>query len=282
MINSYLTLPHIDPIIFSIGPLDLRWYGLMYLIGFAAAYYLAGLRLARTNWSKDQLSDLLFWGFLGVILGGRIGYVFFYQFEMFLADPLYLFKIWAGGMSFHGGLLGVIVALWWFARKSNSALLAVGDFIAPLVPIGLGAGRIGNFINAELWGRTTDVSWGIIFPGAGSVPRHASQLYEFALEGLVLFVMLWLYSNKPRPMGAVSGLFLAAYGSFRFFVEYFRQPDAHIGLYNGFISQGQILSLPMVIGGIGLMLWAYKKGRFAQAAPVTAPVKTKRTKKSKA
>ena len=281
MINSHLTLPPIDPIIFSIGPLDLRWYGLMYLIGFAAAYYLAGLRLARTSWSKDQLSDLLFWGFLGVILGGRIGYVFFYQFEMFLADPLYLFRIWAGGMSFHGGLLGVIVALWWFARKSNSALLTVGDFIAPLVPIGLGAGRIGNFINAELWGRTTDVSWGIIFPGAGSVPRHASQLYEFALEGLVLFVMLWLYSNKPRPMGAVSGLFLAAYGSFRFFVEYFRQPDAHIGLYNGFISQGQILSLPMVIGGIGLMLWAYKKGQFAQTAPVTSPVKTKRTKKSK-
>jgi phosphatidylglycerol:prolipoprotein diacylglycerol transferase len=279
MINSHITLPHIDPIIVSIGPLDLRWYGLMYLIGFAAAYWLAGVRLARTTWNKEQLSDLLFLGFLGVILGGRFGYVMFYQFEMFLAEPLYLFKIWAGGMSFHGGLLGVIAAAWWFARKSNSALLAVGDFIAPLVPIGLGAGRIGNFINAELWGRTTDVSWGIIFPGAGSVARHASQLYEFALEGVVLFIMLWLYSNKPRPMGAVSGMFLAGYGSFRFFVEYFREPDAHIGLYSGFISQGQILSLPMIIGGIGLMLWAYKKGKFAETAHVKAPVKTKGSKK---
>jgi phosphatidylglycerol:prolipoprotein diacylglycerol transferase len=281
MINSHLTLPHIDPIIVSIGPLDLRWYGLMYLIGFAAAYWLAGVRLARTAWNKEQLSDLLFWGFLGVILGGRIGYVLFYQFEMFLGDPLYLFKIWTGGMSFHGGLLGVIAALWWFARKSNSAFLAVGDFIAPLVPIGLGAGRVGNFINAELWGRTTEVSWGIIFPGAGSVARHASQLYEFALEGVVLFIILWLYSSKPRPMGAVSGLFLAGYGSFRFFVEYFREPDAHIGLYSGFISQGQILSLPMIIGGIGLILWAYKKGEFAQPVSVKAAVKAKSSKKQK-
>lgn len=274
MTDSHFTLPHIDPIIVSLGPLDLRWYGLMYLIGFAAAFWLAGIRLSRTNWSKEQLSDLLFWGFLGVILGGRIGYVFFYQFELFLAEPLYLFKIWAGGMSFHGGLIGVITALWWFARKSNSGFLTVGDFIAPLVPIGLGAGRLGNFINAELWGRTTDVSWGIIFPGAGNVARHPSQLYEFALEGVVLFFLLWLYSSKPRPTGAVSGLFLAGYGSFRFFVEYFREPDEHIGLYSGIISQGQILSLPMIIGGIALIIYAYKKGNKHE------PIKTRKVKRS--
>jgi phosphatidylglycerol:prolipoprotein diacylglycerol transferase len=279
MTDNHFTLPYIDPIIVSIGPLDLRWYGLMYLIGFAAAYWLAGIRLSRTNWSKEQLSDLLFLGFLGVILGGRIGYVFFYQFELFLAEPLYLFKIWAGGMSFHGGLIGVIAALWWFARKSSTGILSVGDFIAPLVPIGLGAGRIGNFINAELWGRTTDVSWGVIFPGAGAIARHPSQLYEFVLEGVVLFLILWLYSSKPRPTGAVSGLFLAGYGSFRFFVEYFREPDEHIGLYSGIISQGQILSLPMIIGGIVLIIFAYKKG--VDEVP-TKTLKAKRANKSKA
>ena len=265
MLTSHITIPQIDPIIFSIGPLSLRWYGLMYLIGFAAAFWLAGLRLSRTNWSKEQLSDLLFWGFLGVILGGRIGYVFFYQFELFLSDPLYLFKIWAGGMSFHGGLLGVLAALWWFSKKVKCTFLEVGDFIAPLVPIGLGAGRIGNFINGELWGRTTDVSWGVIFPGAGPMPRHPSQLYEFALEGIVLFAILWVFSRKPRPVGAVSGLFLLAYGSFRFLVEFFRQPDQHIGLYDGLfsqgISQGQILSLPMIIGGFIMLVWALRRGK---------------------
>lgn len=268
MVSSYFTFPQIDPIIFSIGPLSLRWYGLMYLVGFAAAFWLAGVRLSRTNWTKEQLSDLLFWGFLGVILGGRVGYVLFYQFELFLDDPLYLFKIWTGGMSFHGGLLGVIAALWWFSRKAKCTFLQVGDFIAPLVPIGLGAGRIGNFINAELWGRTTDVSWGVIFPGAGPLPRHPSQLYEFALEGVVLFLILWLYSRKPRPIGAVSGLFLLGYGSFRFFVEFFREPDQHIGLYEGAfslgISQGQILSTPMILGGIALMVWALKRNKLAE------------------
>lgn len=267
MLTSHITFPQIDPIIFSIGPISLRWYGLMYLIGFAAAFWLAGVRLSRTNWSKEQLSDLLFWGFLGVILGGRIGYVLFYQFELFLSDPLYLFKIWTGGMSFHGGLLGVLTALWWFSKKAKCTFLEVGDFIAPLVPIGLGAGRIGNFLNGELWGRTTDVSWGIIFPGAGPMPRHPSQLYEFALEGVALFAILWLFSRKPRPVGAVSGLFLLAYGSFRFLVEFFRQPDQHIGLYGGFlsqgISQGQILSLPMIIGGLILLVWAIRKGNIS-------------------
>lgn len=261
MEQSFITFPSIDPIIFSIGPISLRWYGFMYLLGFAATWWLAGRRLAQTPWNKDQLSDLLFYGFLGVILGGRVGYVLFYQFDLFLAEPLYLFKIWTGGMSFHGGLLGVLAAFWWFARSTKSSFLVVGDFIAPMVPIGLGAGRLGNFINAELWGRTTDVPWGVLFPNAGPEPRHPSQLYEFFLEGVVLFAILWLFSAKPRPVGAVGGVFLAGYGTFRFIVEFFREPDAHIGLHGGFISQGQILSLPMILGGIALVVLAYRSGK---------------------
>jgi len=257
--NSFLVFPNIDPIIFSLGPLHVRWYGLMYLVGFVAAYLLAHKRLENTDWSKEQLSDLLFWSFVGVILGGRIGYVLFYQFELFLAEPTYLFKIWAGGMSFHGGLIGVLVAMYWRARKMNSTFLQVGDFVAPLVPIGLGAGRIGNFLNAELWGRTTDVPWAIIFPNAGNVPRHPSQLYEFALEGVLLFIILWLYSAKPRPTGAVSGLFLLGYGAFRFFVEFFREPDAHLGLYDIGLSQGQMLCIPMIALGLWLMVRAYRQ-----------------------
>lgn len=260
MADSYITFPNIDPIIFSIGPVSLRWYGLMYLIGFVAAYWLANKRLDRTDWTKEQLSDLLFFGFLGVIVGGRFGYVLFYQFDLFLSDPLYLFKIWTGGMSFHGGLLGVILALVWFARKQKTRLLQVGDFVAPLVPIGLGAGRVGNFINAELWGRTTDVPWAVIFPNAGPEPRHPSQLYEFALEGVLLFIILWWYSRVPRPVGAVSGLFLAGYGAFRFIVEYFRQPDAHLeNIYGGLLSQGQMLSLPMFLIGVLMIVISYKK-----------------------
>ncbi len=256
--SSYLVFPSIDPVIFSLGPLSVRWYGLMYLVGFIAAYLLAHKRLENTSWSKEQLSDLLFWGFVGVIVGGRLGYVLFYQFGMFLENPLYLFKIWSGGMSFHGGLLGVIAALYWQSKRMQARFLEVGDFVAPLVPIGLGAGRIGNFLNAELWGRTTDVPWAIIFPGAGGAPRHPSQLYEFALEGVVLFVILWLYSAKPRPVGAVSGLFLLGYGSFRFIVEYFREPDAHIGLYQMGLSQGQLLCLPMIALGLWLLVRAYR------------------------
>ncbi len=266
MSDTHYTLPVIDPAIFELGFLSPKWYGMMYLVGFVAAWFLANKRLARTGWSKEQLSDLLFWGFLGVILGGRIGYVFFYQFELFLQDPIYLFKINEGGMSFHGGLLGVLIALWLTARKLKVPFLVVGDFVAPLVPIGLGAGRIGNFINAELWGRQSDVPWAIIFPGAGPLPRHPSQLYEFALEGVALFVILWWFSKRPRPIGAVSGVFLLGYGSFRFFVEYFREPDAHLqDLFLDLFSRGQLLSAPMIIGGLLLILWAYRHGKIAQA-----------------
>lgn len=262
MSNNYITFPEIDPIIFSLFGLDVRWYGMMYLIGFAAAFWLANKRLSTIPWNKDELSDLLFYGFLGVILGGRVGYVLFYQFDIFLADPLYLFKIWTGGMSFHGGLLGVIAALYWFARSKQTSLLVVGDFVAPLVPIGLGAGRIGNFINSELWGRVTDVPWAVVFPNAGPLPRHPSQLYEFFLEGLVLFIMLWWFSSKRPPVGAVSGMFLAGYGLFRFIVEYFRQPDAHLdGIYGGLLSQGQMLSAPMFLIGVVMMYRAYKNNK---------------------
>ncbi|WP_341503046.1 prolipoprotein diacylglyceryl transferase [Gallaecimonas sp. GXIMD4217] len=257
-----IIFPDIDPVIFSIGPLAVRWYGLMYLLGFVAAIWLANGRAARPNsgWSKDDVSDLLFYGFLGVILGGRIGYVLFYHFDLFLANPLYLLRIDQGGMSFHGGLLGVILAMAWFGRKSRRSFLTIADFVAPLVPVGLGFGRIGNFINGELWGRTTDLPWGIVFPTGGPLPRHPSQLYEALLEGLVLFMVLWWFSAKPRPRGAVGGLFLIGYGGFRSLVEFVREPDAHLGLLGGVITMGQLLSLPMILGGMALMFWSYKQG----------------------
>lgn len=256
--QSYWVFEAIDPVIFSIGPLAVRWYGLMYLVGFVAAFYLAKSRMKRVGWNEDDIGDLLFWGFIGVVAGGRVGYVLFYQFSSFLADPLYLFKIWTGGMSFHGGLIGVLVALWLFARKKTISFLTVGDFVAPIVPLGLAAGRIGNFINGELWGRVTDVPWAIVFPAAGPEPRHPSQLYQFALEGLALFVLVWLFSRQPRPTGAVGGLFLAGYGVFRFIVEFARQPDAHLGLNTLGLSQGQMLSIPMILLGLGLIVYAYK------------------------
>ncbi|MGF1725953.1 prolipoprotein diacylglyceryl transferase [Photobacterium nomapromontoriensis] len=257
---GYLTFPSIDPILVEIGPLAIRWYGMMYLIGFMFAMWLANRRADKpgSGWTRDQVSDLLFAGFLGVVLGGRIGYVLFYNFDLFLDNPLYLFKVWTGGMSFHGGLIGVITAMFWYAHKHNRTFFNVADFIAPLVPFGLGMGRLGNFINGELWGRTTDVPWAMIFPTGGPLPRHPSQLYEFFLEGVVLLIILNVFIRKPRPVGAVSGLFLFGYGSFRFIVEYFRQPDAQLGLFGGWISMGQILSLPMVVAGLLIMLWAYK------------------------
>jgi phosphatidylglycerol:prolipoprotein diacylglycerol transferase len=263
-----LEFPQIDPVIFSIGPLSVRWYGLMYLIGFAFAMWWANRQATKPNsgWNKEEVSDLLFYGMLGVILGGRVGYVLFYQFSYFLENPLYLFRIDQGGMSFHGGTLGVITAICIFAWTRKKQLLAVGDFVAPLVPVGLLAGRIGNFINGELWGRTTDVPWAVVFPSGGPLARHPSQLYEAFFEGLVLFIILYVFTKKPRPAGSVGGLFLLGYGVFRFAIEYFREPDAHLGLFGGFISMGQILSLPMIIAGLGLILWAYKKPQASAAS----------------
>ncbi|WP_421229749.1 prolipoprotein diacylglyceryl transferase [Aeromonas jandaei] len=259
--DGYWVFSQIDPVAFSLGPLSVRWYGLMYLIGFAFAMWLAGRRADAPNsgWTRNEVSDLLFYGFLGVILGGRVGYVLFYNFDLFLADPTYLFKIWTGGMSFHGGLIGVITAMIWFAHKTKRHFFTVADFVAPLIPFGLGVGRIGNFLNGELWGRITDVPWAIIFPEAGPEPRHPSQLYQFALEGVVLFIILNLFWRKNPPRGAISGMFLLFYGLFRFLVEFVRQPDSQLGLYFNEISMGQILSTPMIFIG-ALMIWvAYKR-----------------------
>ncbi|NMP14864.1 prolipoprotein diacylglyceryl transferase [Thalassotalea sp. Y01] len=258
MTFAAIQFPQIDPIIFSVGPVALRWYGLMYLIGFIFAMVYANKAADKSNgvWSRDQVSDLLFYGFLGVIVGGRVGYVLFYNFDYFLSDPLYLFKIWTGGMSFHGGLLGVLTAILLFARKEKKSFLQVGDFVAPLVPFGLGAGRVGNFINAELWGRETDVSWAMVFPSDPlGLARHPSQLYEFFLEGVVLFFMVYFVNKHTKATGVAGGTFLAGYGAFRFIVEFFREPDAHLGFIFSFISMGQILSLPMVIGGLALIIW---------------------------
>jgi phosphatidylglycerol:prolipoprotein diacylglycerol transferase len=259
MSSSYIVFPQIDPVIFSLGPLSVRWYGLMYLIAFLMANMIANRAADKPNsgWTRDQVSDLMFFGFLGVVLGGRVGYVLFYQFGLFLDDPMYLFRIWEGGMSFHGGVLGVMTAMVYFAWRTHKNYLQLGDFVVMLLPLGLGAGRIGNFINAELWGRPTDVPWAVLFPGAGPLPRHPSQLYEFVLEGLVLFVMLLWYRAKQPPAGNVAGMFLAGYGSFRFIVEFYREPDAHLGVLSLGMSMGQWLCLPMIIAGLGLISWGY-------------------------
>lgn len=252
----------IDPIAVALGPLKIHWYGLMYLVGFASAWYLGGKRARRpgSGWTEDQVSDLIFWGAVGVVLGGRFGYVLFYNFGQFLDDPLWLFAVWEGGMSFHGGLLGVIAAIGYFSHKYQKSYFEIGDFVAPLIPIGLGAGRVGNFIGGELWGRPTDQSWGVIFPRAGDMmARHPSQLYEFALEGVVLFTLLWFYSSKPRPKMAVSALFLILYGLFRSSVEFFRQPDVQLGFVAlDWMTMGQLLSLPMVVLGGVLLVVAYR------------------------
>lgn len=259
-----LTYPNIDPVAISLGPIKVHWYGLMYLVGFLAFLWLGKRRARQGRFpvKPDDVGDMLFYGVLGVILGGRIGYVLFYNLPQFLQDPLLLFKIWQGGMSFHGGLLGVISAMWLYQRKRGWGFWRTIDFVAPMVPIGLGAGRIGNFINGELWGRVTDLPWGMVFPFAGPLPRHPSQLYQALLEGLVLFVILWGYSSKPRPVGAVSGLFLLGYGIFRFGVEFVREPDAQMGyLAFGWLTMGQLLCLPMIIMGIALLLWAHSAKR---------------------
>lgn len=246
----------IDPVAFALGPLQVRWYGLMYLFGFMAAWSLARVRIKRyqLDWSAEEVGDLIFYAALGVIVGGRFGYMLFYKPYEFWHAPWTVFKTWEGGMSFHGGLLGVLIALWFFAKKIKKSFWQVTDFVAPLVPIGLAAGRLGNFINGELWGRPTNASWGVIFPHVDMQPRHPSQLYELGFEGVFLFVLLWCYAAKPRPVGRIGALFLMAYALCRFIVEFFRAPDAHLGLIalNTF-SMGQLLSLPMFI--LGALLW---------------------------
>lgn len=260
--------PEIDPIAISIGPLDIRWYGLMYLFGFVSGFMLLNYRAKRPNsgWNTEEVSDLIFYGALGVVIGARVGYVLFYNFGAFIEDPLSLIKVWQGGMSFHGGFLGVLLAMWLYGRKIGKTMFEILDFGAPIVPIGLGAGRIGNFIGGELWGRATDVPWAMVFPHVDSLPRHPSQLYQAALEGVALFLILWLYSSKPRPRYAVSGMFALWYGIFRFGVEFVRQPDAHLGFIAfGWLTMGQILSLPMIFVGLFLLAIANKRAQKQQA-----------------
>ncbi len=254
-----LTYPDIDPIIFALGPLKIRWYGLMYVIAFLLAWWLARRR-ALNSWSvikPAQVDDLLFYGMLGVIVGGRVGYALFYGWDQLLSDPLYLFKITQGGMSFHGGLIGVMMAMLWYSRRLGVRVWGVLDFVAPIVPLGLGFGRVGNFINGELWGKPTDLPWG--FNVNGTV-LHPSMLYEAILEGLVLFLILWVFARKERPFMSVAGLFLLMYGVFRFMVEFVRVPDSHLGyLAMDWLTMGQVLTLPMIILGSTLIVLAYRK-----------------------
>lgn len=263
--------PDFDPIAVSLGPLAIRWYGLMYLAAFVAFVVLCRMRAAQrpeSGWNARMIDDVLFFGVLGVILGGRLGYVAFYKPAHFLANPAEIPMLWQGGMSFHGGFLGVLLAMLLYARSRRLQFWSVMDFIAPAVPIGLALGRLGNFINGELWGRASSLPWAMVFPQAGDgIARHPSQLYQMALEGLLLFVVLWRFAARPRPAGAVAGLFLAGYGVCRFVVEFAREPDAYLGLLSLGLSMGQWLSLPMIVGGVWLMRRAYRQPASAASPP---------------
>ena len=280
--------PQFDPVLISIGPLAIRWYALSYIVGFMLFLWLGRHRIAQGNtlFTREMLDDFLTWGILGVIIGGRLGYVLFYKFSTYIDHPLDIFKVWEGGMSFHGGFLGVLAAMWLFSRKHKISFLKTMDFVAPLVPLGLASGRIGNFINGELWGRVTDINafWAMGFPQAhyedveaaahnplwaewlqqyAMLPRHPSQLYQFALEGICLFIVLWIFSKKTRPDGQVASLFLAGYGFFRFLAEFARQPDDYLGLLTLGLSMGQWLSVPMIVLGAIGFVWFGKRGKAA-------------------
>ena len=258
--------PMPDPIAIALGPLAIRWYGLMYLLAFGLFILLGRLRVrqphqAAAGWRNLDVEDMLFYGVLGVVVGGRLGEVLFYHPQYYFSHPLDIFAVWKGGMSFHGGFLGVLVAMAVWARKNGRKLMDVMDFIAPLVPLGYAAGRIGNFINAELPGRVAEATlpWAMIWPNVDSLPRHPSPLYQALIDGVLLFIVLWLYARKPRPRLAVSGVFSLGYGYARFFTEYFRMPDYEVNLGDWTISAGQMLSLPMIVLGLMLLIVAYKK-----------------------
>ena len=294
-------LHQIDPVAVSLGPLRVHWYGLMYLLGFLLAWWLGRRRIRAGRLpgvDEDGFGDLLFYGLIGVIVGGRLGSVLFYDFNTYLQNPLQVLKVWEGGMSFHGGLIGVLVAAWLWSRRHRRHFFDTMDFLAPLVPPGLGFGRIGNYIGGELWGKYTRGDWGVVFPSglpepyrsldpvalkaqfdAGALDafaRHPSQLYQAFLEGLVLFCVLWWYSAKPRPRYAVSGLFALLYGSFRFLVEFVRMPDAHLGyLAFGWLTMGQVLSLPLVLLGL-FLLWRSHSAPVLQPQPIPSAKETKR------
>ncbi|HEU4622725.1 MAG TPA: prolipoprotein diacylglyceryl transferase [Burkholderiaceae bacterium] len=272
---TYFVHPQFDPIAIHLGPLAIRWYGLMYLIAFVLFVVLARQQLKRAHiaaqgWTIRDIDDVMFWGVLGVIIGGRLGYVLFYKPMYYLDHPLEAFMVWQGGMSFHGGFLGVLVASWCWAMRRGFGFFQTMDFIAPCVPTGLAAGRLGNFINGELWGRPTDVPWAMVFPQVDQLPRHPSQLYQFALEGLALFALLWWFSKKPRPFGMVSAVFLMGYGAFRFLAEFGREPDSFLGLLALGFSMGQWLSLPMIAAG-AVLAWLASKKRFGALKNTTPP-----------
>ena len=259
--SPMLIHPQFDPIALQLGPVAIRWYGLMYLVAFAAFYLLGRWRVQHTHWGTStglrasDVEDLLFFGVLGVVIGGRLGYVLFFKPGHYLQHPLEALAVWQGGMAFHGGLLGVLVACALFARRRGLPFLRLMDFVAPLVPLGLAAGRLGNFVNGELWGRPADLPWAMVFPQSGTAdPRHPSQLYQFAGEGLLLFALLWWFSSRARPDGRVSGMFLVGYGVLRSLAEFAREPDAFLGLLAGGLTMGQLLSLPMIAGGLWLLL----------------------------
>lgn len=283
--RKMLIHPMPDPIAFSLGPLSVRWYGLMYLLAFMQFIALGRVRIkqahiAAAGWKNIDLDDMLFYGVLGVVIGGRLGEVFFYHPDYYFSHPLEIFAVWKGGMSFHGGFLGVMLAMTLWSRKVGRNLMDVMDFIAPLVPLGYAAGRIGNFINAELPGRVADASlpWAMIWPNVDQLPRHPSPIYQALVDGLLLFIVMWLYSRKPRPAMAVSGVFALGYGCARFFTEYFRTPDYEVSLAGITISAGQMLSLPMIALGIILVAVAYKQNRIAKnPAPQPSPASERRS-----